>query len=120
MENNDARALDHKTLEALRVRAVSNVQAGEETPSAVARALGVTARTMYGERRWSFLQAPEGGRAGRKRKRGWLALYRRGGFNALKAKPLSGRPPRPNIRDEETLDSKKPCFVKKICFIDRR
>ncbi len=26
----------------------------------------------------------------------------------------------PNIRDEETLDSKKPCFVKKICFIDRR
>ncbi len=47
MGSDDARSLDHTTLEALRIRAVRNVQAGE-SPSAVALALGVTARTMYG------------------------------------------------------------------------
>src|SRR6202047_5218825 len=47
MGNDDARSLDHKTLEALRIRAVGRVQAGK-SPSAVARTLGVTVRTMYG------------------------------------------------------------------------
>src|ERR1700681_4514933 len=47
MGNDDARSLDHKTLEALRIRAVGSVQAGE-SPSAVARTFGVTVRTMYG------------------------------------------------------------------------
>src|ERR1700730_11582770 len=65
MGNDDARSLDHKTLEALRIRAVGSVQAGE-SPSAVARTLGVTVRTMYGR----------------------LARYRRGGWGGLKAKPL--------------------------------
>src|ERR1700732_1142385 len=41
MGNDDARSLDDKTLEALRIRAVGSVQAGE-SPSAVARTLGVT------------------------------------------------------------------------------
>src|ERR1700722_3724664 len=41
-------------------------------PRMVARTLRVTPRAMYR----------------------WLALYRRGGWNALKAKPLAGRPPK--------------------------
>src|SRR5580698_9559687 len=70
---NDARKLDHATLEALRIRAVRSVQDGE-SPEDVARTLRVTPRAMYR----------------------WLALYRRGGWNALKAKPLAGRPPKLN------------------------
>ena len=72
----DARKLDHATLEALRIRAVRSVQDGEG-PEDVARTLRVTSRTMYK----------------------WLADYRRGGWGALKAKPLAGRPPK--------LDDKK-------------
>src|ERR1700730_14588907 len=75
MGNDDARSLDHKTLEALRIRAVGSVQAGE-SPSAVARTLGVSVRTMYG----------------------WRARYRRGGWGGLKAEPLFGRPLKLNAR----------------------
>src|ERR1700747_117749 len=80
MRKNDARALDHTTLEAMRERAVQCVQEGEN-PEIVARALGVNRSTMYG----------------------WLAQYRRGGWGALKAKPLFGRPPK--------LDGKKLKWV---------
>ena len=76
MRMDDARKLDHATLEALRIRAVRSVQDGE-SPEDVARTLRVTSRTMYK----------------------WLADYRRGGWGALEAKPLAGRPPK--------LDDKK-------------
>jgi len=73
MQKDDARRLDHATLEALRIRAVRSVQDGK-SPEDVARTLRVTPRAMYR----------------------WLALYRRGGWNALKAKPLAGRPAKLN------------------------
>src|SRR5262249_53924014 len=76
MKTNDARSLDHGTLEAMRERAVRSVQNGE-SPEVVARVIGVNRSTMYS----------------------WLAQYRRGGWGALKAKPLFVRPPK--------LDSKK-------------
>lgn len=69
MRKDDARKLDHTTLEALRMRAVRSVQDGE-SPEDVARTLRVTSRAMYN----------------------WLAQYRRGGWDGLKAKPLFGRP----------------------------
>jgi len=80
MRKNDARQLDHATLEALRERAVQSVQDGE-SPEAIARVLGINRSTMYG----------------------WLAQYRRGGWGALKAKPLFGRPPK--------LDGKKLAWI---------
>jgi transposase len=76
MKKDDARKLDHATLEALRIRAVQSVQDGQR-PEVVARTLRITSRTIYR----------------------WLAQYRRGGWHALKAKPLAGRPPK--------LDDKK-------------
>src|ERR1700681_253068 len=71
MRKDDARKLDHKTLEQMRMRAVKRIQDGE-SPEIMARVLGVDRSTVYG----------------------WLARYRRGGWNGLKAKPLSGRPPK--------------------------
>jgi transposase len=93
MRPDDARKLDHKTLEAMRVRAVRSVQAGE-SPEAVARTLRINRRTIYG----------------------WLAQYRRGGWGALQAKPLFGRPPKLDGRAMQwiydTITQKNPLQLK--------
>jgi transposase len=71
MRDNDGRKLDHRTLEVLRVRAVEQVRAGAH-PEDVALTLGLHPKTVYG----------------------WLARYREGGTDALRAKPVPGRPPK--------------------------
>ena len=71
MNGTDARRLDHKTLEEIRIRAVQRVQAGE-SPEVVIKALGFSRACIYN----------------------WLALYRAGGWGALKARALHGRPKR--------------------------
>lgn len=69
MKKRDGRALDHKTLEEFRIRAVQQVEAGE-SPEDVIRVLGFGRTVIYD----------------------WLAKYREGGIQALRAKPISGRP----------------------------
>lgn len=69
MNELDGRKLDHATLEAMRIRAVQRVEAGE-SPEVVIAALGFSRSCIYD----------------------WIAKYREGGIEALKAKPLEGRP----------------------------
>jgi transposase len=69
MKPRDGRALSHRTLEEMRIRAVERVQAGE-SPEVVIQALGFTRSCIYA----------------------WLARYRTGGWGALKARALKGRP----------------------------
>lgn len=71
VRDNDGRRLDHATLEAMRVRAVRQVQAGARVED-VAAVLGLDRSTVFG----------------------WLAKFREGGEAALKAKPVPGRPPK--------------------------
>src|SRR5215469_7144373 len=93
MRANDARRLDHTTLEAMRERAVRSVHDGE-SPEVVAGVLGINRSTIYG----------------------WLAQYRRGGWGALKAKPLFGRPPKLDGRKlkwiYDTVTQKNPLQLK--------
>jgi transposase len=92
-EGNDAPRLDHATLEAMRECAVRSVQDGEG-PEVVARVMGIDRSTIYG----------------------WLAQYRRGGWGALKAKPLFGRPPKLDGRKlklmYDTVTQKNPLQLK--------
>jgi transposase len=71
VRDDDGRKLDHKTLEALRIRAVDQVGKGSH-PEDVAAALGLHRKTVYG----------------------WLAKFREGGIDALRAQPVPGRPPK--------------------------
>lgn len=69
MKRRDGRSLDHKTLEDIRIHAVQRVEAGE-SPEDVIRVLGFGRTVIYD----------------------WLAKYREGGLDALRAKPIAGRP----------------------------
>ena len=71
MRKTDARKLDHKTLTAVRRRAVASVQEGH-SPEIVAQTMGIARATMYG----------------------WLAKYRDGGWGSLDARKRGGRPPK--------------------------
>lgn len=69
MRETDGRKLKHDVLEAIRIRAVLQIEHGE-SPEHVIRVLGMNRRTIYK----------------------WIALYREDGIKALKARPLLGRP----------------------------
>jgi transposase len=71
MRKNDARHLTHNELTELRKRGVTAVQDGQRV-ALVAKVLGVQKSTLFG----------------------WLARYRRGGWNALDARKRGGRPPK--------------------------
>jgi transposase len=67
----DGRKLSHARLEEIRINAVKAVQAGE-APTAVARAMGLYPNRVFV----------------------WLAAYRAGGWDALRARKGTGRPKR--------------------------
>ena len=69
MRDNDGRKLDHKTLEQIRIRVVRQVEDGAH-PEYLAGVLGFARSTVFG----------------------WMARYREGGLEALKARPIPGRP----------------------------
>jgi len=73
MEKLDGRKLDHKTREAIRIRAVQRIEAGE-SPEVIASTLGFHRSCVYD----------------------WIARYRDGGIEALRAKPIPGATPKLN------------------------
>jgi len=66
----DGRKLSHDVLEAIRLRVVEQMLRGE-SPEALSRALGFNAKTLYR----------------------WRELYEKDGWDGLKAKAATGRPP---------------------------
>jgi transposase len=70
MREDDGRKLSHATLEELRFRAVREILEGGAHPAEVARVLGLSRQAVYA----------------------WLCWYEAGGWEALKAKPVPGRP----------------------------
>ena len=71
MNEFDGRKINRQALEAIRIRAVKRVEAGE-SPEVVIKALGITRPRIYE----------------------WIAKYREGGIEALKSKKATGRPPK--------------------------
>jgi transposase len=71
MRKDDARKLDRKTQEALRIRAVQRVRSGE-SPEVVGKTLGINRTTIYD----------------------WLSKHREGGLSALKERKAPGRVPK--------------------------
>lgn len=71
MNEMDGRTLSHEALEAIRIRAVKRVEAGE-SPEVVIDALGFYRSAIYN----------------------WLARYREGGLEALKARKAAGPTPK--------------------------
>ncbi|HSH70986.1 MAG TPA: IS630 family transposase [Deferrisomatales bacterium] len=71
MSQLDGRKLDHKTREAIRIRAVQRVEAGE-SPEVVVKALGFSRARIYE----------------------WLARYQEGGIEALRFKGIPGKKPK--------------------------
>jgi len=67
----DGRKLDRRAKEALRLRVIEQVRSGA-SPETLARVLDINPRTVYR----------------------WLAKFHYGGKDALKAKPIPGRPPK--------------------------
>ena len=80
MKKQDARKLDHKTREAIRIRAVQQVEAGG-SPEEIIQALGYHRSAIYQ----------------------WIAKYREGGVEALKTKKISGRPTKLQGKELEKL-----------------
>jgi transposase len=80
MRENDGRRLDHATLETIRLQAVRAVADGER-PAAVAKRLGMSRTAVYA----------------------WLAQARAGGPDALRAKPIPGRPPLLSVPQERHI-----------------
>ncbi|WP_176761396.1 helix-turn-helix domain-containing protein, partial [Desulforhopalus singaporensis] len=73
METDDGRKIDRKGLEAIRIRAVQRVEAGE-SPETVIKALGFTRTVIYQ----------------------WIAKYREGGIDALRSRKAPGKQPKLN------------------------
>jgi transposase len=80
MSKLDGRKLDHKTREAIRIRAVQMVEAGE-SPEVVVKALGFSRARIYE----------------------WLARYREGGIEALRFKGIPGKKPKLSEGDLKKL-----------------